>query len=78
VSYSIGDVVSIHVPSYAGREDSLDCVGIIVEKSLTSERTFDPDRRVRVLKYGVMSSRFSRIVFLTDVFLKPLSCMSEK
>ena len=77
MQYSVGDVVHIHVPNHMGKRVSLDSVGIIVERTHTSERTFDPDRRVRLLKYGVMSPTFSRVVFLTDVYLKPLSCMSD-
>ena len=75
--YSIGDIVHIHVPNHKGKCSSLDSVGIIVEKKHDSERTLDPDRRVMLLKYGVMSPAFSRVVFLTDRYLKLLSCMSS-
>jgi len=78
VNYSVGDIVHIHVPNHKGECLPLDTVGIIVEKKHASERTFDPDRRVRLLKYGVMSPAFSRVVFLTHMYLKPLSCKSEK
>ena len=78
MSYNIGDIVHIHVPNHKGECLPLDSVGIIVEKKHASERTFDPDRRVRISKYGVMSPAFPRVIFLTDRYLKPLSCMSEK
>ena len=73
MTYSVGDVVHVY-----GTSTDLDGrIGMIVEKTCTRERTFDPDRRVTISKYGVMSLGFPRIVFLRDVFLKPLSCMSS-
>ena len=78
MSYSVGDVVRINIPAYKGRADTLSCVGIIVEKTYESQRTLDPDRRARISKYGVMSPEFSRIVFLTDNLLSPLSSEYEK
>ena len=74
MDYNVGDVVHIDISAYKGTGDTHSCVGIIVEKTYESQRTLDPDRRARISKYGVMSPEFSRIVFLTDTHLSPLSC----
>ena len=74
MDYNIGDVVHINISAYKGTGTTCSCVGIIVEKIYQSQRTLDPDRRVRISKYGIMSPEFSRVVFLTDTHLSPLSC----